>query len=504
MKQWLLLGLGVLLCWGCEQNLQRSGKELAEIYCARCHQYVSPELLPKEVWKQDVLPYMGARMGMSKMPDTLYKDYNMMEAQQVKSAGIYAPKPYMSEADWQRLQAYIIAQAPETLTVVSQTHWQASKRFKSSFPELPFKGKPYVSMVDIEPKSKSVSLASANGQYAKLKADFETTDFAEIPGVIVHQQKLKEDLLMLGIAPSLMAMYPAQRPTGALIRFENGELRQFNLAAGGLVRPVHFELADLNQDGDKDLIICQFGHLIGKLSWFEFNGREYEERIIKAVPGATKVYVEDLDGDDDMDLIVQFAQGNEGISMFLNDGAGNFLEKRLLNLPSIMGSSDFEWLDLDADGDKDIVLTNGDNGDRTMTLKPYHGLRIYLNDGDYRFAERLFFPLYGASKVRSKDFDLDGDMDFMVISFFPDYVNGAEKSVLYLENQGDWQMAPQYFPEANQGRWMVMDADDLDGDGDADVVLGSFLLKPQTIPDSTFKAFEVQGRQILYLENTTR
>lgn len=504
MKQLLLLLIGVILIGGCGLSGQRTGEQLAQTYCASCHQYVSPSLLPKAVWKNDVLPHMGARMGMSNDPDTLYKDYNMMEALQVKSASVFARQPYMSEEDWQKIQDYIISQAPDTLAFVSQDHWQPTDRFTTSFPETSFQGKPFVSMLDIDPAQKQLSMASASRQYVRLNADFSKDDFTELPGVIVHQEAEEEALFMLGVAPSLMAMYPAQRPTGALISYTDGELNQYKIATGGLVRPVFFKMADLNNDGHKDLVVCQFGHLIGKLSWFEYNGYDYKEHIIKAVPGATKLYLEDVDEDEDLDLIVQFAQGNEGISLFYNEGADGFREKRLLSLPAIMGSSDFEWLDLDADGDKDIVISNGDNGDHTMMLKPYHGVRVYLNDGDYRFAERLFFPQYGASKVRARDYDLDGDMDLMVMSFFPDYAQGANKSLLYLENQGDWEMNPHYFPLADQGRWMVMDADDLDADGDDDVVVGSFLLKPSTMPDSLFQLLENQGRHIMYLENKTR
>ena len=52
-----------------------SGKELAVAHCGGCHAFVSPELLPRTVWQNDVLPAMGHRLGIYRggvRPDSLF------------------------------------------------------------------------------------------------------------------------------------------------------------------------------------------------------------------------------------------------------------------------------------------------------------------------------------------------------------------------------------------------------------------------------------------------
>ena len=41
--------------------------------------------------------------------------------------------------------------------------------------------------------------------------------------------------------------------------------------------------------------------------------------------------------------------------------------------------------DFNKDGLKDIIYTCGDNADYSMVLKPYHGVYIFLNEGESRF-----------------------------------------------------------------------------------------------------------------------
>ncbi len=98
-----------------------------------------------------------------------------------------------------------------------------------------------------------------------------------------------------------------------------------------------------------------------------------------------------------------------------------------------------------------------------------------MNDGKENFKQSYFYPMFGASKAMAADFDLDGDLDIAAISFFTDPKQKPHEGFLLLDNQGNNQFKIATFPEAKQGKWMVMDVADMDQDGDADILLGSFL-----------------------------
>jgi len=64
----------------------------------------------------------------------------------------------------------------------------------------------------------------------------------------------------------------------------------------------------------------------------------------------------------------------------------------------------------------------------------------------------------------------------MTISYFPDYKNQPEESIVYLENEGGYNFSPYTVEEFDSGNWITMDAGDLDNDGDDDIVIGSLML----------------------------
>ena len=121
----------------------------------------------------------------------------------------------------------------------------------------------------------------------------------------------------------------------------------------------------------------------------------------------------------------------------------------------------------------DFLTTNGDNADDSISLKAYHGIRIFLNNGKNKFKEQVFLPVNGIQKTVPVDFDNDGDIDIVSIAFFPDYKNKPQESFIYWENKGNNTYNRYTFAEANDGRWMTMDVGDMDGDGDKDIILGS-------------------------------
>jgi len=247
----------------------------------------------------------------------------------------------------------------------------------------------------------------------------------------------------------------------------------------GLQRPVQVSAADLNNDGRIDYVVCEFGYLTGALSWMENIGNnKFTRHVLREVPGAIKAYVQDYNHDGLPDLWVLFAQGEEGIFLYTNKGNGKFSGEEVLRFPPVYGSSYFELVDFDKDGYEDILYTCGDNADFSPILKPYHGVYIYLNDKTNHFKQKYFFPINGCYKAMARDFDGDGDLDIAAISFFADYAKQPEEGFVYLKNTGNFNFLPYTIPQTTQGRWLTMDAGDIDGDGKTDLILGNFSIGP--------------------------
>ncbi len=195
-----------------------------------------------------------------------------------------------------------------------------------------------------------------------------------------------------------------------------------------------------------------------------------------------------------------FGQAAEGIYAFIQQEDGSFREEKWLEFPASYGSSYFELLDMDLDGDLDILYTNGDNADYTPILKPYHGIRYFENNGQNEFEESFFYPLHGAYKAKPADYDGDGDLDIAAISFFPDFENHIEEGFVYLENDGANNYTAYSFPDVGEGRWITMDAGDIDQDGDLDILIGSLAF--EVIPDGGLvEKWTNSGVPFIILEN---
>ena len=136
-----------------------------------------------------------------------------------------------------------------------------------------------------------------------------------------------------------------------------------------------------------------------------------------------------------------------------------------------------------------------------MVVKSYHGIRIFLNDGKNHFEEKYFLRQHGAQKAIPADFDKDGDLDIVSIAFFPDYEKLPLESFIYWENKGDGSFSRSSFPGSTDGRWLTMDAGDIDGDGDIDVIIGNAVFAAGKIPASLREEWLKNPLSAIVLEN---
>lgn len=503
---WLVVSVVLCLAASCtspgtpNNNLsQSSGEALARTYCASCHAFPEPGLLDRPRWNT-VLPFMGGRLGIytTHARDSLIA----LTAQQgVDADSLYPTTPALPLEAWEAIVAYYRLEAPDTLVTPPRPPLtiglpgfevqETGNRFRP----------PLTTLAHIQ-EDLSVFLVGNHAQANTLIAVkgleevLFTWDLAGAP-IATHWDQGRLFILLIG-----KSMAPTDLADGSLQVVE-GPDAPVRLLITGLKRPVDMDFGDLNGDGRQDIVICEFGNQTGFLSWYEATANgTYERHVLSNKPGAANAEVVDLNGDGLLDIGVLMGQGDEGIDFYINEGGGRFMAKRALRFPPVYGSNHIEFVDFNADGILDILYANGDNGDITPILKNYHGVRIFLGDGDGSFEERFFFPLHGAISAQAADFDQDGDLDIAAISYFPDYAHTPEESFVLLQNNGDLTFEAYTFEDSYRGRWLRMDVGDMDGDQDPDILLGSnisFVL--QGAQTDLFKRWLQEAPSVLILEN---
>ncbi len=475
-----------------------NGEKVARVYCQSCHLFPEPASLDKASWTNGALPEMARWLGLT--PPDLER---LPDGQIVPGSNVFPPTPLIGPDDWNAIVQYYAANAPDKLPTPQRLQIQPNT---SRFRAKPFpyrRAIPMTLMVQIDAARRRLYIGDAMTHTLEAWDANGTrafgVQFDSGPVSFLHDGE-SLDVTLVGRA------FPSDLLKGKVVRLRPGrDDMQMGKVLGDLRRPAHTARADLNGDGLADYVVSQFGHRKGRLSWFEANADGvFREHVLLDRPGTIRTEVRDMNNDGRLDIVALTGQAWEALYLFTNEGKA-FRQSSLIEQQPVFGYSYFEMTDFDQDGDLDLLTANGDNGELAAPPKPYHGLRIYLNERG-RFTERAFFPLHGAYGARARDFDADGDLDIAAISYFPDYAGSPEESFVYLENRGNFDFQPASVPEHAAGRWITMDAGDLDGDGDDDVVLGSLVLGPPNIPiPATVRATWTNGAPaVLLLENTTR
>ena len=494
-----LVLFSLILLSSCVSDKKKKAIVLYEDYCASCHIAPSIQSLPKHLWTNRILPEMGARMGVRDTSYSPYKGLSFTEQEAMLKTGIYTLAPIITKKEWSLLKDCIIQEAPDSLIM------------------------PNIEIMDeslngFVPKPISFE-AISNANYTFLSVDKSNgiIELGDMKGGLMAYNFIQDSLAFKGNFSRPITAYNNKNDIAFITAV--GNLNPSELASGKIFmvnedkvteipeifhRPVHTMVQDLNSDGIDEILVSEFGHLTGSLTLLKQKDTvTFDRQVLLDQPGVIRVVVKDMNGDDKKDIVALVSQGDESVTILYQENDLNFRKEKVIRFSPIYGSSWFVLIDFDNDGDDDIVTVNGDNADKTYTPKPYHGMRLHINDGNNRFVEEYFYPMNGATRVVSRDFDQDGDLDFGLLSTFPDYENPEESSFIYLENKNttDFIFEDFTFKESNFARWLLMDAGDIDGDGDEDIILSSFPFVFTPVPEEQSNFWKEKNTDLMILEN---
>jgi hypothetical protein len=278
------------------------------------------------------------------------------------------------------------------------------------------------------------------------------------------------------LVADLGELFPSNQRIGSVIILENVGGGRFvrHVAAEGLPRVADVRGGDLDGDGDQDLAVAAFGYDQGQTLWLENRGNwSYAVHVLQELSGAVNVIVADFDRNGTLDIAALISQEWEEIWIFENAGGGRFTPRLVWGSSNAdFGSSWLAPVDLDRDGDIDLLYSNGDAFDYApANSRPWHGVQWLENLGANRFALHRIADLSGASSPVAFDADQDGDLDVAVVSAYNAWTDPAALSLIWLENNGRQQFTMHAIAHAPT-HLITLAAADLDGDGAPDLVTG--------------------------------
>jgi hypothetical protein len=225
--------------------------------------------------------------------------------------------------------------------------------------------------------------------------------------------------------------------------------------------------ADIDMDGDLDLLITGNSPSTSVSSTLYKNDGNgiftamVQPSLVQVFAGAAEFG--DVDGDGDMDLLVtgNTSSTTATANLYLNDSSGNYaISPGTPFEPSNNGDIDFG--DMDGDNDLDLIMTGMDANGTVFS-------KLYQNNGSgsYSLVSGTPFTAVWKSSAEFMDVDNDGDLDLLICG-----ADASDESTTKLyKNNGSGTFSLIADAPFDHAQFGDIAFGDTDNDGDQDILI---------------------------------
>jgi uncharacterized repeat protein (TIGR01451 family) len=257
-----------------------------------------------------------------------------------------------------------------------------------------------------------------------------------------------------------------------------------------------FSYGDINGDNFTDVVLTLRPEIrgISQLYYFlnnqqgSFGPLKKFDNQPNSLSDKAIIKINDIDNDGDNDIFIKSSYYISDFQWFENlDGNGDFSSVKYVSssFTEPTDKSNFMWLDIDKDNDLDIILCSDQNGVKW----------IEFENGDYVSEHKLLeydYQNFAFDLITSGDINNDGWVDIIAVN------RQSEHMYYYLNNKNDdqtfWERVR--ITTENNGYIHSIQSDDIDKDGDDDVLISTTtgLIFVDNINGSgSFKAIKLSG-----------